>query len=1070
VPIQAARAGDSDFETLDAFLHPAARSVETPLARVGPYRVVGELGHGGMGVVYLAEQERPIRRRVALKVIKLGMDTKEVVARFEAERQALALMDHPNIAKVYDAGATEDGRPFFVMEAVDGIPLTEYCDACRLGIEHRLRLFVQVCRGAQHAHSRGIIHRDLKPSNILVSCADGDPLAKVIDFGVAKATDRQLTEKTIYTQLGRAVGTPAYMSPEQALLSSEGVDGRTDVYSLGVILYELLVGRQPLEWELYDTAAYDEILRRIREEEPPSPSTRWMRLNHETTLALAGCRAGTPASLAGELRGELDWIAMRAMDKEKARRYATPAELALDIERYLRGEPVHARPPSTLYRARKFVYRYRRAVAAAVAVVLALAVALVVSILGWIGTQGALREARSRTYLANITAAAMHLEDLNVAEARRRLEDSPVELRGWEWSHLALKGDPAFREIQGHEMHSVHVAFSPDRRLLVTATKGRMSVRTSVDVWSVEPPARIAELAGHEGVAECAGFSRDGRRIASGGVDATVRLWDLGSRSLLQTFRGHEGTVLAVDVHPDGRIASGGADGTVRLWESGKEEPIAVLPDHGARGARVSCVLFDPAGARLASAADDRRVILWALDPPGREMELPWQEPKVRADLLEHEHVVPALAFRPDGLRLVACANDGQLRLWDTASGAALLIFRGHEHYIWSAAFTPDGARLVSGGKDRTVRVWDPETADLLVTLTGHEDHVTCVAVTPDGGEILSRETLGNVRRWDIATLGAVTVLRAAAPPLKVFFDPHGARVMSLSAGGALESWGASTGVRVETRGKGSGRVFLAASAEGDRLAYKEGSSRLGVEGPSGVTVLGPLPGGGAAAERAEILCAAFASDGTRLAAGGRKGRAAVWDLAEGGLQAVLPADPENRVLAVAFRPDGKLLATGSSDDHVRVFDAASGALVATLAGHGGDVFGVAWSPDGERLASASQDRKAMVWDLARGGTLAATVTGHGGKVYTAVFNPDGTRLITASQDGFARLSHARTGDLFLTLKGHAGEVYSAAFSPDGKRVVTGSEDGTVRVWESRLSTAREMWRGVAAAGAAEGR
>jgi non-specific serine/threonine protein kinase/serine/threonine-protein kinase len=335
---------------------------------LGPYELLELIGAGGMGEVWLAEQRQPVRRRVALKLIKAGMDTREVVARFESERQALALMDHPNIAKVFDAGATPQGRPYFVMEYVRGIPITEYCDKHRMTLDDRLELFVHVCEGVQDAHQKAIIHRDLKPSNILVSEVDGKPVPRIIDFGLAKATSQPLTAETLFTQAGAIVGTPAYMSPEQAGSTGADVDTRTDVYSLGVVLYELLVGVVPLD---FHKLTLDEILRRLREEEAPRPSTKLGALGEQSGTA-AQNRGSDPPALARQLRGDLDAIALKALEKERARRYATPSELAADIGRYLRHEPVWARPASAGYRARKYVRRHRVGVAVAAGLLLVL--------------------------------------------------------------------------------------------------------------------------------------------------------------------------------------------------------------------------------------------------------------------------------------------------------------------------------------------------------------------------------------------------------------------------------------------------------------------------------------------------------------------------------------------------------------------------------------------------------------------------------------------------------------------------------------------------------------------------
>jgi serine/threonine protein kinase len=416
---------------------------ESPGDRIGPYKLLQIIGEGGFGTVYMADQERPVRRRVALKIIKLGMDTRAVVARFEQERQALAVMEHAGIAKVLDAGATDTGRPYFVMELVKGDPITRYCDRERLSIPQRLDLFMQVCRAVQHAHTKGIIHRDIKPSNVLVATQDGHPVARVIDFGIAKATDRQLTEKTVFTEFHQLIGTPEYMSPEQAEGSLD-LDTRTDIYSLGVLLYELLTGSTPFDPKRLRSAAFGEMQRVIREVEPPRPSTRLTgpvsaresdgQAAGQTLASIAACRATEPRRLGTVVRGELDWITMKALDKDRGRRYGTAEALAADVAAHLAAQPVAAAPPGAAYRVRKFVRRHRVGVAAWGAVAAAL-------VLGMVGTGAGFLRARddrdralaAEAEQARLTVAAQQsaqdaLQEADRAEreARRAQKEAAV--------------------------------------------------------------------------------------------------------------------------------------------------------------------------------------------------------------------------------------------------------------------------------------------------------------------------------------------------------------------------------------------------------------------------------------------------------------------------------------------------------------------------------------------------------------------------------------------------------------------------------------------------------------------
>ncbi len=416
--------------------------IERAGTQIGPYKLLQQIGEGGMGVVYMAEQKLPVERRVALKIIKPGMDTREVIARFEAERQALAMMDHPNIAKVLDAGTTDSGRPYFVMELVNGIPVTQFCDEQHLTARERLELFIPVCQAVQHAHQKGIIHRDIKPSNILMALYDGRPVPKVIDFGVAKATGGRLTEMTMFTDLGQIVGTIEYMSPEQANRNQLDIDTRSDVYSLGVVLYELLTGDTPFDKQRLRLAAIDELLRIIREEEPPKPSTRLS--SSDTLAAVAANRHIEPAKLSALVRGELDWIVMKTLEKDRARRYESASSLAADVQHYLNDEAVAACPPSAGYRFRKFARRNKAALSVA-GLILSFLVLLGGNV-GWTVLDRAARETRVSAKVALILDEAARFEQ----EQRW-----PEALASAQRAEAALAGGEAPQDVQAKVQQAV---------------------------------------------------------------------------------------------------------------------------------------------------------------------------------------------------------------------------------------------------------------------------------------------------------------------------------------------------------------------------------------------------------------------------------------------------------------------------------------------------------------------------------------------------------------------------------------------------------------------------------------
>jgi WD40 repeat protein/tRNA A-37 threonylcarbamoyl transferase component Bud32 len=1019
------------------------------------YQVLRPHARGGLGEVFVA-LDHELRREVALKeILPECADDPLSRGRFIREAEITGGLEHPGIVPVHGLGTHSDGRPFYAMRFIQGETLQEAIAKYHAGdvawtLRALLTRFVAVCNTVAYAHSRGVLHRDLKPANVMLG-RYGETL--LVDWGLAKPlgepSDQGAGDATvapallpglvegIETQAGSALGTPAYMSPEQALGRLDQVGPASDVYSLGATLYTILTGRPPGEGK--DRA---ELLRKAQ-------SGDWL----------------PPRRVKADVPAALDAVCRKALALRPEERYGTALELAADLERWLADEPVTAWREPWGVRVRRWMRRHRTLVSTAVGVLI---FALLGTTAGLVLIGGARdreeaarktaedkeeearqqkeeadrrrEEARLNQYVAQINLVQREYEAGNIDHTRQLLEElvptraDEADLRQFEWHYWHLRTQQELRTLQGHADSVSSVAFSPDgARLVSSYPRGRAikfwDVHTGQELlaWKL-PPSSVRYVA----------FSPDGKRLASTSLDNTITLWDAQTGKELHVCKGHKQPIETnLAFSPDGkRLASGGNDRTIKLWDAETGEELRTIAGHTAG---VSGLAFSPDGKRLASASYDSTIKLW--DPDTfRQI----------SNSKGHTGWVTSVAFSPDSKRLASGATDHNVTLWDADAGRELLTFQGHTQSVSCVAFGPDGTRLASASDDGTVRVWDTATGRELRALRGHRAAVKSVAFNPDGTRLASAGVDGTIKLWSAGV--GWELLTIDGEYGSVAFSPDGTRLASGRSEGSpvagyrftIRVHDALTGQELlSLRGHENTITSLVFSEDGKRLASASTDHRIKLwDTATGRELFSARPA------LIPLESVALSRDGTRLAAASQNS-VKLWDADTGGELRTFPGHTK-WVTSVAISPDGKRLASASMDNTAKLWDAETGQELHTLQAHTDRVSSVAFSPDGRQLASGSDDWTIRLWDVGTGEEV-RSLRGHTKGVQCLAFSANGQRLASAGWDGTVRLWDPGTGRELLSIQGHTWNAYGLAFSPDGTRLaLPGWGNGIpLKVWET---------------------
>ncbi|TWU14355.1 Serine/threonine-protein kinase PknB [Symmachiella macrocystis] len=982
---------------------------------VDGYQLAEQIGQGGMGVVYIAHQFQPVRRQVAFKVVKPGMDTKQVIARFEIERRALAMMDHPNIAHVIDAGETESGRPYFVMELVRGKPITDFCDDAKLRARDRLRLFIKVCYAVQHAHQKGIIHRDIKPSNVMVTHHDRTPVPKIIDFGVAKAINQESSEETAHTLFAQLVGTPLYMSPEQAEWGGADVDTRTDIYALGVLLYELLTGTTPFDRQALYEVTQDEMRRIIREDEPLRPSSRINTLDKATLTDVMECRRTDRKRLGQTLSGDLDWIIVRAIEKDPQRRYQTAGEFADDLQRFLNDEPVAARPPSASYRLRKFARRHRAALGSAAAIALSLILGITVSTWQALEMHHAWKVADERSETADWQRERaehansrirrlLYVSEMKVAADALRREDIPSavqllnhhlpihgmeDLRGFEWHYMNR-----LVELPSHATMSCPdgifcVQPSPDGSLLAAACGDG-----NIYIFDVQTGKAVRTISTGAESANYVCWTSDQTEVATADANGRIQTWNVSDGMQVQSTDAHDGEVYCLHYLPgDATLVSSGSDEMIYSWDRATGKKIGEFAGHERDAEQLA---VSPDGRYVASASSDGTLRLWDLQNQ--------EEPPIIWDF--HDSRVLCVAYSQDGRHIAAGTVHGGVFLVDTKTNTHRKL-GSQPDGVESVTFLSDGDWLATGDRGATIHLW-PVTADagqdnsmsekkIMPYWKAHTGRVQALAVTPGSNLLVSGGLDGVINMW---TTNPQSAEWQIATP--------GLRVMGMALGN-------------------SNQLYIAGNEIiRYNLARREGTSAFSTPQPRWMSL-------------------ATSNDGRRMAATDHK-TLSMFDLDSQQLIQSWPISPELDDPQMAVSPDGQKVATAwwSSVDYIEIYDVDRPDQILSFPAK--QSHAIDFSPDGDRLAYGTMN-DLVVRDIVHDKEL-LRLSKHSSTLSDCAFDPSGDLIATVSHDRTLKLWNAHNGEQLYSVIAHGDKVKTVAFSPDGNTIVTGGRDQVVKLWD----------------------